>query len=101
MYDSGFSIGALIFTRLPSITPTTPGNPPSALKLSIVSLNWVPACLLWEEIRIISNKRDVFMMTEIREQGILPFGHLMYWFLKTSTLSVMRRTTLETLLYEH
>ena len=39
------------------------------------------------------------MMTEIRQQGILPFGHLMYWFLKTSTLSVTRRTTLETLLY--
>lgn len=65
MYDSGFSIGALIFTRLPSITPTTPGNPSSVLKLSIVSLNWVPAWdqkkfLLWEEIRIILNKRDVF-----------------------------------------
>ena len=67
MYDSGFSIGALIFTRLPSITPTTPGNPPSALKLSIVSINWVPA---WDQKTILirggdknhfeqANKRDV------------------------------------------
>ena len=41
MYDSAFSTGALILTRLPSITPTTPGNPPCARKLSIVSLNCV------------------------------------------------------------
>ena len=55
MDASGFSIGALIFTRLPSITPTTPGNPPSALKLSIVSLNWVPA---WDQKTILIMGRD-------------------------------------------
>lgn len=53
----------------------------------------------WEEIRIILNKRKVFLIREIREKAILPFGHLMYWFLKASTLSITRRTTQETLLY--
>lgn len=105
MYDSGFSTGALIFTRLPSITPTTPGNPPSALKLSIVSLNWVPGmgfkkknkldCVLRRDQNYFEQVKETFL---IREQTILLFGHLMYWFLKASTLSVTRRTTLETLL---
>ena len=43
---------------------------------------------------------EIFVFTvEVREEAILPFGYLMYWFLKASTLSVTRRTTLETLLY--
>ena len=45
------------------------------------------------------NKRNDFLRTEIREEAILPFGHLMHWFLKASTLAVTRRTPLETLLY--